>query len=85
MRILQLRACLTGRAKSFALGPDEAYIMRALKTRFGLTAEEASNHLQIMRRDRRKHPEDHANKVERLAQAALGHATGNDRKRPQLV
>jgi len=34
-----------------------------------------------MRRDRRIPLEDHANEVERLAQAAFGHATGNDRKR----
>jgi len=53
-----------GQAKSFALGPDEAHIMRALGTRFGLTAEEASDHLQIMKRDRRTPLEDHANEVE---------------------
>jgi len=81
VRILQLRACLTGRAKSFALGPDEAHIMRALRTRFGLTAEEASDHLKVMRRDRRTLLEDHTNEVELLAQAAFGHATANDRKR----
>jgi len=80
VRTLQLRACLTGRAKSFALGPDEAQIMRALRTRLGLTAEEASDQLQIMRRDRRTPLEDHANEVERLAQAAFGHATGDDRR-----
>jgi len=34
--ILLLRACLTGRAKSYALGPDEAHIMRALRPHFGL-------------------------------------------------
>jgi len=55
--------------------------MRALRTRFGLTAKEASDHLQVMRRDRRTPLEDHANEVERLAQAAFGHATGNDQKR----
>jgi len=81
VRILQLRACLTGRAKSFALGPDETHIMRALRARFGLTAEEAADRLQVMRRDRRTSLEDHANEVERLAQAAFGHTTGNDWKR----
>jgi len=30
--VLQLRACLTGRANSFAFGPDEAHILRALQT-----------------------------------------------------
>jgi len=79
--ILQLRACLTGRAKSCALGPDEAHIMRALRAWFGLTAKEAADRLQEMRRDRRTPLEDHANEVERLAQAAFGQATGNDRKR----
>jgi len=67
VRILQLRACLTGWAKSFALGPNEAHIMRALRTRFGLTAEEASDDLQVIRRDRRTPLKDHANEVERLA------------------
>jgi len=81
VRVLQLRACLTGRARSFALGPDEAHIMRALRARFGLTTEEAADHLQAMRRDRRTPLEDHANEVERLAQAAFGHATGSDRER----
>jgi len=65
VRILQLWACLTGRAKSFTLGPDEAHIMRALRARFGLTAEEAADRLQVMRRDRRTPLEDHANEVER--------------------
>jgi len=81
VRVLQLRACLTGRARNFALGPDEAHILRALRARFGLTTEEASDQLQVMRRDRRTSLEDHANEVERLAQAAFGHATGDDRKR----
>jgi len=81
VRTLQLRACLPGRAKSFALGTDEAHILRALRTRFSLTAEEAADKLQVMRRDRRTTLEDHANKVERLAQAAFSHATGKDRER----
>jgi len=81
VRVLQLRACLTGRAKSFALGPDEAHILQALRTRFGLTSEEASDHLQVMRRDRRTSLEDQANEVERLAQAAFRHATGLERQR----
>jgi len=67
VRILQLRACLTGRAKSFALGPDEAHIMRAFRTRFGLMEEEASDRLQLMKRDRRTPLEDNTNEVERLA------------------
>jgi len=81
VRILQLRACLTGRAKNFAPGPDEAHIMRALRAWFGITAKEAADRLQVMRKDRRTPLEDHANEVERLAQAAFGHATDNDRKR----
>jgi len=84
VRILQPRACLTGRAKSFALGPDEAHILRALRTRFGLTAEEASDRLQVMRRNRRTPLADHANAVEHLAQAALSHATGADMEMPSL-
>jgi len=44
VRVLQLRACLTGRARNFALGPDEAHILRALRARFGLTTEEAFGH-----------------------------------------
>jgi len=59
VRVLQLRACSTGRAKGFALGPDEAHILRALRTRFGMTSEEASDPLQVMRRDRRTLLEDH--------------------------
>jgi len=54
--------------------------MRALRTRFGLMAEEASDHLQIIKRDWRTPLEDHANEVERLAQAAFGHAAGGDRR-----
>jgi len=34
-----------------------------------------------MKRDRRTPLEDHANEVERLVQAAFGHATGRDRRR----
>jgi len=79
--VLQLRACLTGWAKSFALGPDEAHILRDLRTRFGTSSEEASDRLQVMRRDRRTVLEDHANEVERLAQVAFGHATGPERQR----
>jgi len=81
VRVLQLRACLTGRAKSFALGPDKEHILRALRTRFGLTAEEASDRLQVLRRARRTTLEDHANEVERLAQTAFSHATGPEWKR----
>ena len=81
VRVLQLRACLTGRAKSFALGPDEAHILRALRTRFGMTTEEASDRLQVMRRDKRTSLEDHANEVERLAQVAFSHVTGPGRQR----
>jgi len=81
VRILQLWACLTGQAKSFALGLDEAHILRAFRTRSGLTAEEASYQLQTMRRDRRTPLEDHANLVECLAQTAFSHATGTERKR----
>jgi len=55
--------------------------MQVLRTRFGLTAKEASDHLQVMRRDRRTPLEDRANEVERLAQAAFGHATGNNQRR----
>jgi len=74
-------ACLTGRVRSFALRPDEAHIRRALRARFGFTADEAADRLQAMRRDRRTPLEDHPNEVERLAQAAFSHATGSDRKR----
>jgi len=81
VRILQFRACLTGRAKSFALRSDDEHILRALRTRFGLTAEEASDRLQALKRDRRTALEDHANEVERLAQTASSHATGTERKR----
>jgi len=81
VRVLQLRACLTSRAKSFALGPDETHILRALQARFGMTPEVASDRLQVMRRDRRTSLEDHANEVERLAQVAFGHVTGPERQR----
>jgi len=81
VRIFKLRACLTGRAKSFALGPNEAHILRALRTRFGMKSEEASDCLQVMRRDRRTSLEDHANEVERLALVAFGHVTGPERQR----
>jgi len=80
VRVLKLRACLTGRTKSFALGPDEKHILRALRTRFGMTPEEASDRLQVMRTDRRTSLEDHANEVERLAQVAFGYATGSERQ-----
>jgi len=79
VRILQLRACLTGRTKSFTLGPDEEHIKRALRARFGFTPDEAADRLQVMRRDRKTPLEDHANEVQRLAQTAFGHATGSDR------
>jgi len=46
VHVLQLRVCLTGWARSFALRPDEVYIMRALPTRFGLAAQEARDKLQ---------------------------------------
>jgi len=81
MRILQLWAYLTGRARSFALGPDEAHLRRALRARFGFTADEAADRLQAMKGDRRTPLENHAKEVERLAQAAFGYATGSDRKR----
>jgi len=81
VRVLQLRACLTGRAKSFALGLDETHILRALWTRFGMTLEVASDRLQVMKRDRRTSMEDNANEVERLAQVAFGHVTGPERQR----
>jgi len=71
VRVLQHRACLTGRAKSFALRPDEAHILRALRTRFDMTSEEASDRLKVMRRDRR---------WKRLAQVAFGHATGPEKQ-----
>jgi len=58
-----------------------AHILQALRAPFGLIAEEASDCLQAMKRDRRTPLEDHANAVERLAQAAFSHATGADRKR----
>jgi len=64
VRILPLWACLTGQARSFAHGPDEAHIMRALRTQFGLTAEEATDRLQALRRDRKMPLEDHASVVE---------------------
>jgi len=51
--MLQFRACLTGQAKSFALGPDEAHILRGLRARFGRTAKEAKDRLQALRRSRR--------------------------------
>jgi len=55
--------------------------MLALRTRFGLTAEEASDQLQAMRRNRKTPLEDHANGVERLAQAAFSQATSAEKKR----
>ena len=56
VRLLQLWAYLTGRARSFSLGPDEAYIMQALQTGFGLMAEEATDRLPTACNE--KEPED---------------------------
>jgi len=81
VRVLQLRACLTGLAKSFALAPDEAYILRAFWTRFGLTAQEVADKLQGLRRDRRTLLEDHANTVQRLAQTAFSQVKGDEKRR----
>jgi len=66
VRVLQLRACLTDWAKSFALGPNEA-----LRTRFGLMASEASEQLQTMRGDRRTPLEDQVNALHRIVKGIL--------------
>jgi len=67
VRILKLRACLTGQARSFALKPDEAHIVRALRTRFGMTAQDAKVKLQGLWRDRRTSLQDRANIIEMSA------------------
>jgi len=67
VRLLQLRSCLTGSAKSYAIGEDVGQIYQALRARFGLTARDARTKLQNMRRDRRTSLQDHANAIERLA------------------
>jgi len=46
-----------------------------------MTSKEASDRLQVMRRDRRTSLENHAKEVERLAQVAFGYATGPERQR----
>jgi len=45
------------------------------------SAEEAEDRLQALRRSRRTTLEEHANTVERLAQAAYSHATGAEKQR----
>jgi len=77
VRILQLRACLTGWARSFTLGPDEAHIRKALRSRFGFTTDEAADCLQVTRRNRRTPLEDYANEVERLHKIVKGILTKN--------
>jgi len=46
-----------------------------------MMSEEASDRLQVMRRDKRTSLEDHVNEVEHLAQAAFSHAIGPERQR----
>jgi len=73
VRLLQLWAYLTDQARSFALGPDEAYIMQALQTRFGLMAEEAT--------DRGGRPwRTTLTQWSDLAQTAFSQAEGDERK-----
>ena len=72
VRLLQLRTCLTGPAKSYALGPDVGHIFQALRSRFGLTARAARDRLRTIRRDRKTSLQDHANAIEALAQVAHG-------------
>lgn len=67
VQVLQLRACLTGQAKNFSLGPDEEYIISAL----GMTAYDARDRLLELLRDRRTSLQNHANTIERLAQFHL--------------
>jgi len=50
VRILQFRTCLTGSAKSYALGPDVGHIFQALRSRFGLTARAARDCLRTIRK-----------------------------------
>jgi len=64
VRIFQLRACLTGRARSFALTPDEAHIVKALRTWFGMAAQDAKVKLQGLWRDQRRALQDRANIIE---------------------
>ena len=66
VRILQLRTCLTGQAKSYALGPDVGHIFQALRSRFGLTARAARDRLRTIRRDRKTSLQDHANAIKAL-------------------
>jgi len=64
--------CLTGQAKSYALGPDASHIFQALRSRFGLTARAARDHLRAIRKDKKTSLTDHANAIEALAQVAHG-------------
>jgi len=70
VRILHLRTCLTGQAKSYALGPDVGHIFQALRSRFGLTACAARDRLRTIRRDRKTSLQDHANAIATLVQVA---------------
>ena len=70
VELLQLRSCLAGQAKPYAVGPSSDYICEALRTRFRLTVRGARAHLQGLRRDSNVSLQDHANKVEQLVQVA---------------
>jgi len=72
VELLQLRSCLTGRAKPYAVGPNRDHIIEALRGRFGLTVRDARARLQGLRRDPKVSLQDHANKVEQLVQVAYG-------------
>jgi len=62
-----------------ALDPDEAHIIQALRTRFGMTAPDTKDKLQGMRRNRRTSLQDHANTIEKLAQ--IGYSRTDEEKR----
>jgi len=80
IRLLQLRSCLTGPAKNYAVGESVGQIYQALRTRFGLTAREARTKLQNMKRDRRTSLQDHANAIERLALIAYSRTALDERR-----
>jgi len=73
--------CLTGWARSFDLGPDDAHIMRTLQIRFGLKAQEARDKLQGLRRERRTPSQDRASSIERLAQTAFSQVEEDKKRR----
>jgi len=80
--LLQLRSCLTGPAKNYAIGEDVRQIYQA---RFGMTARDARTKLQNMRRDRRTSLQDHANAIERLALIAYNQTAPEERRKLGLL